>query len=372
MSHPERSLSYDKRDNAPFKFINIEQPGDAAEKRTRRQVRSHVSRLQHRLHRERNRNTESLNKTEDANAQASSSAELAHVNESSQKPPKSTTAPEANRVVFQTVNRSGDNRAINSLQRRNNGSTSLPQAPTTPLEKAFSRGEMAFRTITLDDPENVVGSNIGGLRLDISNLMVGSCLMVIRLDRSLTISQHFYKMIVFIQAQDFDHHFGAVIPNVVSWERFYAFVFQDPIMISTALLLTARHFLETLGRPPQGKDLVHIRNLEQHLVRRINRALSDPRGISDHVLVAVSLCAAYDGKHGNPESYDIHMRGLVQMIKLRGGLPEVGRDPYVERLLLWQDANASKVTGGRRYFDGMTRSPGADFPEPNTDIFQMK
>ncbi|KAL1583252.1 hypothetical protein WHR41_07888 [Cladosporium halotolerans] len=354
MSHPERNLSYDKRENAPFKFINIEQPGDAAEKRTRRQVRSHVSRLQHRLHRERNRNTESLNKTDDANAQASSSAEVAHVNESSQKPPKSTTAPEATRVVFQTVNRSGDDRAINSLQRRNNGTTSLPQAPTTPLEKAFSRGEMAFRTITLDDPENVVGSNIGGLRLDISNLM------------------HSYKMIVFIQAQDFDHHFGAVIPNVVSWERFYAFVFQDPIMISTALLLTARHFLETLGRPPQGKDLVHIRNLEQHLVRRINRALSDPRGISDHLLVAVSLCAAYDGKHGNPESYDIHMRGLVQMIKLRGGLPEVGRDPYVERLLLWQDANASKVTGGRKYFDGMTRSPGADFPKPNTEIFQMK
>lgn len=180
-------------------------------------------------------------------------------------------------------------------------------------------------------------------------------------------------MLVFTQAQDFDHQFGAVLPNVVFWERFYAFVFQDPIMINMALLLTARHQLETVGRSPQDQDLFLIGNLEQHIVRSINAALRDPsRRISDHLLVAVSLCASYDIKHGNPDSYGVHMKGLVQMIELRGGLPEVGKDPYVERLLLWQDSNTSELTGGLRYLDGMARSPGAEFPTPNTGLFRMK
>ena len=98
------------------------------------------------------------------------------------------------------------------------------------LERSFSRGSVAFRTIALKDTENQVGKNLAELRLDISNVM------------------SFYRMISIIQAQDFDAQHGEITPGVISWEKFYAYIFTDPMLLTVAILLTIRHEFEVFGR----------------------------------------------------------------------------------------------------------------------------
>jgi len=49
-----QDVNHDKgEEDATFRFVLIERPGDTVDERVRRQVKSHVSRLQHRQERER-------------------------------------------------------------------------------------------------------------------------------------------------------------------------------------------------------------------------------------------------------------------------------------------------------------------------------
>lgn len=353
------------RDESPFKFVNIERPGDATNARVRRQVRSHVSRLQHRQNRERQSHrggrsqsivaepeappSSSIDSSEDGqvtastpvNARNTTHSWFRHSTESDSNPDESTERqPSSPPTTDLTI------------------SSSVLASPTSALEKAFSRGSLAFRTISLNDPDNVIGRNAAELRLDLASIM------------------SFYRMIAIIQAQDFDHQFGVVIPGVTSWKRFYAFVFTDPVMLTTGILLTTRHQFEVLGRDTSGQDGVRIANMERFLLQSINEALQDPvRGISDQMLIAVALYAAYEIKHGNGDRYHIHMSGLVQMINLRGGLREIGQqDPYVERLLLWQDANTAKLAGIKGYLCDLdcSLSQSSSRPRPNPRMFQLR
>lgn len=181
------------------------------------------------------------------------------------------------------------------------------KSPTSALKRGDSRGSLAFRMIALNDPDNIIGRNVAELMMNLSSIM------------------SFYRTISMIQAQDFDKQYGAVIPGVTSLKRFYTFVFTDPVMLTVAILLTARHQFAVLGRDASGRDGVRIAYMESFLPQGINEALQDPvRGISDQMLVAVALSAAYEIKHGNGARYQIHMNGLFQMISLRGGLREIG------------------------------------------------
>jgi hypothetical protein len=66
--------------------------------------------------------------------------------------------------------------------------------------------------------------------------------------------------------------------------------------------------------------------------------------MSDQMLVAAALYAAYEIKQGNFARYHLHMNGLLQTINLQGGSREIGmQDPYVERLSLWQDAFMARL-----------------------------
>jgi hypothetical protein len=357
---------YGKRDSSTFKFVNIERPGDAADERVRRQVRSHVSRLQHQQSRERQSQNaarlrsiagaqlepgvyNSLDSSEDGHAIAVAALDSRNVTTSWVR--RST---ESDSTSEETVTHQHFLPPIT----RPTAPPSLLKLPMGSLEKSFSRGSIAFRTISLKDPENVIGRNVAELRMDLSNIM------------------SFYRMIATIQAQDFDQQYGAVIPGVTSWKRFYAFVFTDPVMLTIAILITSRHQFEVLGRDCSGEDGVRIANMERFLLQSINDALQDPvRSISDQMLVAVALYAAYEIKHGSRSSYHIHMSGLVQMIKLRGGLREIGQqDPYVERLLLWQDANTAKLAGITGYLHDLDNSlaESSQLPKPNSRIFQLR
>lgn len=90
-----------------------------------------------------------------------------------------------------------------------------------------------------------------------------------------------------------------------------------------------------------------IWELRSFVTRTINEALRDPeRGTCDALIGAVLILAKHEGLQGKADSYHIHMRGLVQMINLRGGLVSLNRrQKYLESMVNWQDANVSAVMG---------------------------
>jgi len=59
--------------------------------------------------------------------------------------------------------------------------------------------------------------------------------------------------------------------------------------------------------------------------------------IADPVVLSIVIMAAYEAFYGTSECYDIHVRGLTQIVELRGGSVE---DGFVDRLLLQFDASA--------------------------------
>lgn len=179
-------------------------------------------------------------------------------------------------------------------------------------------------------------------------------------------------MIVQIQSQDFEQNYVKANPQVTIWERFYRFIFTDPVLLTVALLITIRYRLEFLGYRNRAKDFMQVLQLEDFLIKRVNAALKQPdRAVSDPMLVTVALCAAYEVKNGNPDAYHIHMKGLMRMIDLRGGLPALGEsDPYLERMLIWHDVNTSKIIGHEGYLLHMPNSLENARPQSNLPTFQ--
>ena len=125
-----------------------------------------------------------------------------------------------------------------------------------------------------------------------------------------------------------------------------------------------------------------IWELRSFVTRTINEALQDPeRGTCDALIGAVLILATHEGLQGKANSYHIHMRGLVQMINLRGGLVSLNRrQKYLESMVKWQDANVSAVMGNKQTYYSLCDHPSTDLPEvtpcpalwPLTDYSSIK
>lgn len=127
----------------------------------------------------------------------------------------------------------------------------------------------------------------------------------------------------------------------------------EPELLQIAIFFETKHDLDNFGSPEVRQDHQLVMQLETSLVSRVKEALRDPLlRISNQVLVAVAMCAAYEIKHGTRGSYHVHMSGLVQMIDLRGGLHEIWElDGGLARLLLWIDEGASRMARSTRYLE---------------------
>ena len=75
--------------------------------------------------------------------------------------------------------------------------------------------------------------------------------------------------------------------------------------------------------------------------------------------------AAYEAIFGEADAYKAHMAGLQRMIVLRGGLPALGVNGLLERMILWIDCNASQLLGcdwtfDKRWFPTTVMHPPTD------------
>jgi hypothetical protein len=352
MSTPKKNKARDK-----FKFVNYTSPHDARETNNRIRVRSHVTRWQHKHSRVYSEQPKAVDQDRGVGTGTNDRKGLIPDEPNLYKPVNGADSAKG------STGHGDASSTKDHCFRQDTDEVDTETALFTPEAcrlagggalESFSRGAMSFRTIALQDSQNIIGMGLKDMQLELSSVM------------------GLYKNICETQAVDFARQYN-IGGDQASWGRFYAFVYTDPILLSTAVLLGVRNQLDVLGKCIDGQTFASVLQIERFLMRSINDALGDPvRGVSDQMLIAVALCAAYEIKHGTGACYHIHMQGLVQMIHVRGGLLAIGSpDPYIVRLLTWIDTNTSKIAGCKPYLQGMDNGL-ISHPHANTAIFRAR
>ena len=149
--------------------------------------------------------------------------------------------------------------------------------------------------------------------------------------------------------------------------RFFPFCLTDPAPLHAVMLMAASHYGNVRGSRSHTIDILQLRGMA---IREINGALEDPqRATSDQLIAAVAKMASYEALFGDRKIFNTHMTGLLRMVSLRGGLPALGLDGLLERILLWIDSNAAHITGSHIYFDKAAFPSTANHPRPDPHRF---
>ena len=134
------------------------------------------------------------------------------------------------------------------------------------------------------------------------------------------------------------------------------------------MLLAASYYSNMRGPRSHPIDLLQLRGMA---ISEINGALEEPvRATSDQIIAAVAQMASYEALFGDDAIFNTHMTGLSRMITLRGGLPALGLDGLLERIVLWIDSNATHITSSHIYFDKAAFPSVASHPLPDPGRFR--
>lgn len=152
--------------------------------------------------------------------------------------------------------------------------------------------------------------------------------------------------------------------------RWFPLVMTEPALFLVILLLSASHYASVQTNSTEHR--LNLLNLRWEAVRAINHALAgqqQPCAVSDALLGAIAKMASYEAMFGNMDNYRVHMEGLVRAVALRGGLPSLGLNGLLRRIVVWIDRNAAFLHGSVLYFPGATFVPGQPLPDPNPGHF---
>lgn len=182
-----------QQNNIAFNFVVLENPSDALQQKTRKQVRSHVTRVQHRRARDERSNatTPSAHAAPLGSSSISRSVSLLALTTVPQLAAPSPTDEPTNELTYASPDvqlreayldsmsdyygQSSEERRRRRLEAQDARSTALDvfRLPDSALGDSLSRGEMSFRTFALDDTTNTIGQSLNALGLDLASIMVG-------------------------------------------------------------------------------------------------------------------------------------------------------------------------------------------------------
>lgn len=160
-------------------------------------------------------------------------------------------------------------------------------------------------------------------------------------------------------------------PPGAGYQVFFPGVAKDPAFLATAVLVATGHLLTVRKAPVSQNTIRCIYELRDFVIRTINKAIQDPeRALSISLLAAVLIIASNEALQGSPANYHIHMKGLVKMINLRGGLSRLNDEqPYMREFIIWQDTNVATIMGCKPYHllaDGAEEAPSV---VPDTQLW---
>lgn len=118
-------------------------------------------------------------------------------------------------------------------------------------------------------------------------------------------------------------------------------VLSSPIVFQVIVLFSASHYAS------QQKDMAFaetILYLKQCALAGISQSLSSASTgimIRDELIAATAKMASYEAIYGDETAYHCHMKGVEEMLKMRGGLKALGLDGFLSRLLTFIDTNSA-------------------------------
>ncbi|KAK5132275.1 hypothetical protein LTR08_009263 [Meristemomyces frigidus] len=303
-----------------FQFLNFSHPSDAKASRARRTVRSHVTRRQH---------------AQETKLQAARKAQSYHGTpaEPEQPPPAlrrhAVTLPSEKPP---TLDLSSNSKVAASRTSSPEGSSSSP-SPTA---------STGFNPQQCIDPSMIYDEE---WRPDIPHIM-----------------DHYLSNLA-VDIPDVD---AATVTGLLR-TQFFPFVMTDAAPLHAVMLLATSHYGRARGSRSHAIDLLQLRGMA---IGEINSALEDPRrATSDQLITAVAKMASYEALFGDRDIFNTHMTGLMRMVTLRGGLPQLGLNGLLERVLLWIDSNATYIVGTHLYFDKAAFPTSAVHPRPDPQRF---
>lgn len=318
-----------------FQFVNVSHPSEARGKSSKSAIRSHVAREQH------------------SRVQVSASVSSKPTTKRSRARKQTKGAQAGNEVVPEVI--------VTSLK---SSETSLTE--TSELSKTSTESEEDVIDISdvvvRQEPRRTPSPNARTAML--SRILRGG-----RHDPFWTYPVPFHSYL----EEVVDHYLVNIavdIPNIDSLtergllrKQWFPLCMTEPAVFYAVMLMAASHFAIMNVAMAQSINLMLLKG---RAIQAINHALQDPvRSTSDSVIGAVMKMAAYEAIFGDTVAYKAHMSGLQKMILLRGGLPTLGMNGLLERMVLWIDCNASQLLGcdwtfDKRLFPTTVSHPPAD------------
>lgn len=149
--------------------------------------------------------------------------------------------------------------------------------------------------------------------------------------------------------------------------RFLPLALTNVATQHTLVLIAASHYGNVKGSRSHSIDLVELHRMA---LKEVTEEIKDERrAITDQMIAAVSLMAAYEALFGDKNTSATHMAGLHQMVAIRLRKSALGLDGLLERILLWIDSNVSHILRSKLYLDRATFPSNVNHPTPDPDGF---
>ena len=328
-------------DSIDFRFLNFSHPKDAKNATTRRNVRSHVTGVQHARQRQ----------------AAAEQAKRSQSSSSSRVPPSPTLAGPSSSyqgsyagspALSETETSSPDEASPISPTATSGSPPNSPLPRLNPLEVYPEEWHPYLRPLIVSRPS------------DRSNTSKADCANTCRQDH--------YLDNMSIDLPETDRASRELLRTT-----FMDLILSDRASLHSLLLVAGAHWNKVR---PQHQHRINLLQLRGMAIQEINRALIDHRtggrATSDQTLAAVGKMATYELLFGQRETFHTHMTGLQRMVSLRGGLQALGLNGLLERILLWIDSNAMAIThASSLYFPPAAFSSTLGHPRPNQRQFLL-
>ena len=128
--------------------------------------------------------------------------------------------------------------------------------------------------------------------------------------------------------------------------RWFPLVMTEAATFQVIILLAASHYASLHQIKECGPNLLQQKSKALSLIRTALAA----EGPSDQLIGAVAKMASYEAMFGDITWFEEHMKGLMGMVRLRGGLSSLGLDGMLARICVWIDRNSAFLNDSPLHF----------------------
>ncbi|OBT94644.1 hypothetical protein VE01_07982 [Pseudogymnoascus verrucosus] len=122
-----------------------------------------------------------------------------------------------------------------------------------------------------------------------------------------------------------------------------SFSFKDPALLHATLGVVALHRDLLIHREPSADSLTH----KGQAIHAINSRLLSGQPPSDENLAVVAVLIKLETLHGTSDASKPHMKGLMEMLRIRGGVNNLMHNQVLLRVLTWIDLLYATMWGSK-------------------------